>query len=167
MMVVLLMFVILVGIGFYVSARDENGVIVSPTVITPSPSSPQPSPSVTNTNSTTTIILDPGASEGRAPSVEAGAATNISSSSARLVGRINPGNADATYWFEYSEDSLLGSLIGGGETAKTAISTAGTTSVASTVNDLKANTKYYYRIVGRNGFDTARSDIATFTTPAR
>lgn len=166
-MVVLLMFVLLVGIGFYVSSRGENGLIVSPTIITPSPSTPSPPPSVTNTNSTTTIILNPGAAQGRAPSVEASAATNISSSSARLIGRIDPGSADATYWFEYSEDSLLGSLIGGGETAKTAISTAGTTSVAHTISDLKAGTKYYYRIVGRNGFDTARSDIETFTTMAK
>lgn len=161
----LLLFVFLIAIGFYVSSRDENGIIVSPTIITPSPGSPPPSPSVTNTNSTTTIILNP--SQGKAPNVEAGAATNISSSSARLVGRIDPGAVDATYWFEYSKDSLLGSLIGGGETTKTVISTAGTTSVASTISDLEANTKYYYRIVGRNQFDTVRSDIVTFTTPAK
>jgi len=167
MMVVLLLFALLIAIGFYVSSRQENGMVFAPTIVTPSPT-PSPSPSVTN--STTTIIVNPGTQgdrDSRAPYTEVGAATNISSSSARLVGRLNPRGIETTYWFEYSEDALFGSLIGGGETVKTAISTGATSSVASTVGDLDAGTEYFYRLVGRNEFDTTRSAIMSFTTPAR
>lgn len=171
MLIVLLLFVLLVGVGLYASSREDGIIVVpsSPTIITPSsPATPTPATpsSVTNTNSTTTIILNPESPQTRerAPYVEVNSATNISSSSARLVGRINPRGIDSTYWFEYSEDSLLGSLIGGGETAKSVTSAGGTTSVTSTITGLETNTKYYYRLVGRNAEDTLRSEIATFTT---
>jgi len=163
MMVVLILFALLIAIGFYVSSRQENGMVFSPTIVSPTPT---PSPSVTN--STTTIIVNPNTQgDSRAPYTEVGAATNISSSSARLVGRIDPKGRETTYWFEYSEDALFGSLIGGGETVKTAISTGATSSVASTIGDLDAGTEYFYRLVGRNEFDTTKSAIMSFTTLAR
>ncbi len=167
MLIVVLLFVLLVGVGLYASFKEDAIIVVpsSSTIVTPSPVTPQATTTVTN-NSTTTIILNPGSPQTRerAPYVEVNSATNISSSSARLVGRINPRGIDSTYWFEYSEDSLLGSLIGGGETAKTVTSAGGTTSVASTITGLETNTKYYYRLVGRNAEDTLRSEIVTFTT---
>jgi phosphodiesterase/alkaline phosphatase D-like protein len=97
------------------------------------------------------------------PTITTSNATNISSSKATLVGRINPNGAPTTYWFEYSNDSLLGSLIDNG-TPEKIISGTTTQNVQANLTTLKANTKYYYHLVGKNEFGTVSGDISSFTT---
>ena len=98
------------------------------------------------------------------PEVNTRDASKVMASSSVLSGRINPNGADTTYWFEYSEDSLLGSIIGGG-TAHQMIN-AGTDAVIVSENiaELKPNTKYYYRLVGKNQHGTVSGNITSFKT---
>ncbi len=98
------------------------------------------------------------------PTVKTGGTSNITNSSAALMGQINPGGAESTYWFEYSEDSLLGSLIGNGTTPTTVDAGTATVTARADLGNLRANTKYFYRIVGKNSQGTVRGDIASFTT---
>ncbi len=99
-----------------------------------------------------------------APSVNTQNTTAITQSSATLNGRVNPNGAQATYWFEYSKNSLLSNILG--STNHTAIDGAGTspTNVATPITGLERNTRYYFRIVAENSVGTIRSDIAEFRT---
>jgi len=99
-----------------------------------------------------------------APSVSTTNAVNIATTSAQLTGRINPNGADTTYWFEYSEDSLLGSIIGSGTAPQILSAGNSTSTVRANATGLKTNTKYYYRLVGRNSVATVRGDIVSFRT---
>jgi phosphodiesterase/alkaline phosphatase D-like protein len=80
-----------------------------------------------------------------------------------LNGRVNPNGADTIYWFEYSQDSLLGTLIGSG-TQQTII--AGTTSknVSANITGLQANTKYYYHLASSNSNGAVYGSVLFFTT---
>src|SRR3989344_1132076 len=51
-----------------------------------------------------------GPSQASAPTVKTSAVSNIASDSAQLHGNINPNGAATTYWFEYSDDSLLSNV---------------------------------------------------------
>lgn len=99
-----------------------------------------------------------------APTVSTTSATNITTSNATLGGRINPNGAETTYWFEYSQDSLLGTLIGGG--TSTQILNVGNSNVNVTTNlsSLNNNTKYYYRLIARNSSGIVNGDIMSFRT---
>jgi hypothetical protein len=106
----------------------------------------------------------PGPASAAEPKVDTTAASNITSSIARLNARVNPNGDTTTYWFVYSEDSLLGSLIGSGTTKQVLEASTSTTSVSSTINNLKGKTKYYYRVIAENKYGTAQGDIESFTT---
>jgi phosphodiesterase/alkaline phosphatase D-like protein len=99
-----------------------------------------------------------------APKAETTSASSINATSATLNGRVNPGGADTTYWFEYSDDSLLNTLIGSG-TPHQSVS-AGNTTVAVNANTtgLHQNTKYYYHLVAQNSQGTVYGSIQSFTT---
>ena len=99
-----------------------------------------------------------------APSVDTTAATKVTVSSAQLNGRIHPNGAETTYWFEYSEDSLLASILGTATVDQKISAGAGTQSVSADVSGLKKDTRYFFRIVGKNDFGTVRGDIVTFRT---
>jgi phosphodiesterase/alkaline phosphatase D-like protein len=92
------------------------------------------------------------------------AAASITATSAQLTGRIDPKGTDVTYWFEYSNDSLLGTLIGAG-TAQQKVA-AGTSIIKAEASafGLRANTNYYYRLVAKNAQGTVRGDIVSFKT---
>jgi hypothetical protein len=108
---------------------------------------------------TTQGPLNPGS-----PTVTTSQASNIGSTSAKLNGQINPNGADTTYWFEYSEDSLLGNIIGSGTSTQTLNAGTSTVSVQANVDSLSKNTKYYYHLVGRNQYGTIYGSIDSFTT---
>ena len=105
-----------------------------------------------------------GPSAPASPSVSTTNASNITDSSARLRGNINPNGDETTYWFEYSEDSLLGSLLSTKTTNKTLQEGNSSESVQENLTQLDANTKYYYRLIGRNSYGTEEGDILSFTT---
>ena len=99
-----------------------------------------------------------------APSASAASASAIATSTATLNGRINPNGDQTVYWFEYSQDSLLGSILGA--TTHTELASAGTASLTVTapIVGLTHNTRYYYRVVAQNSYGVARSSISNFTT---
>ncbi len=102
--------------------------------------------------------------QGMAPTVTTTAASNIKKTTATLSGKVNPNGVQTSYWFEYSENATLATIIGSG----TAEQTLGAGSVLTTVHansiELKPNTRYYYRVVARNNSGTTTGNIATFKT---
>lgn len=115
-------------------------------------------------NGVLTSFTTPGPVDSNAPIVKTNSATNISTSSVTMNARLNPNGADTTFWFEYSEDSLLGNIVGtvtpnqfmkGGETS---------IGVKADVTGLRKSTKYYYRIMARNEYGTVVGDTVTFRT---
>jgi len=103
-----------------------------------------------------------------APSANTTSATNIRSTSATLDGQVNPNGDSTSYWFEYSTDTLLGSILGS-TTHKVAVSGSGTSqvNVSTDVSNLVANTTYGYRLVTMNTYGTTRGNIVTFKTKTR
>lgn len=106
----------------------------------------------------------PGPGIPSAPAVSTSDATSVTGSSATLNGLVNPDGAQTTYWFEYSTDSLLGSIIGSGTPQKNAGSGTTAVSVSANINGLARNTTYYFRLVASNSQGTVRGDIVRFTT---
>ncbi len=99
-----------------------------------------------------------------APTTDTTNATGVTSSTATLNGVVDPNGAETTYWFEYSQDSLLGSLIGSGTAQKSAGSGTDNVSVSANISGLAPNTAYYFRLVASNSQGTVRGDIVKFTT---
>ena len=98
------------------------------------------------------------------PTVETSSAISINSSNAVFVGRINPNGDDTTYWFEYSNNSLLSNLIGSGTSQVTIMGNTGSQVVQTSVTSLQPNTKYYYHLVGKNQYGTVYGGTVSFTT---
>lgn len=97
------------------------------------------------------------------PIAETSGATGIGQTDATFVGHVNANGADTTYWFEYSTDSLLGSLVGSG-TPKSTVTGTTLRAVQINVNGLERNTKYYYHLVATNSYGTSTGSIVSFTT---
>lgn len=97
------------------------------------------------------------------PTVVTSNAKSVSSTDAVFVGSINPNGAETTYWFEYSTDSLLASLIGSG-TPKGTLTGTKSEVVQINVNGLQANTTYYYHLVGQNQNGIVNGSTVRFTT---
>ena len=120
------------------------------------------------TNFTTLGPLDIGT-----PTVTTSQATKITNLGADLNGKINPNGAVGVYWFEYSKDSLLCSVIGTGVSgclqttfAQTFSATTNTVNAKVSVKGLDKNTKYYYHLTYRNqdGVTYVNGNILSFTT---
>ncbi len=99
-----------------------------------------------------------------APTVHTIAATSIATSSATLRGTVNPQGLETTYWFEYSTDSLLGSVLLSSTTHTVLAAGTTTTSVSATPSGLSAKTNYYYRAVAQNSKGVTYGDKVTFKT---
>ncbi len=97
------------------------------------------------------------------PTVNTTAATNVSTTTATLNGRINPHNLASTYWFEYGTSPTLTSILGTVSATQTLAGEA-TTNVSVNATGLTVNTKYYFRVVARNPEGTVVSDPVSFTT---
>jgi hypothetical protein len=99
-----------------------------------------------------------------APKVVSQNATAINDSNATLHGTVSPNGAETTYWFEYSTDSLLGSVLLTTTPEVTLDSNTATTAVKADVTGLDSQTTYYSRLVARNSQGTVRGDKITFKT---
>jgi phosphodiesterase/alkaline phosphatase D-like protein len=99
-----------------------------------------------------------------APTVDTQSADNVATSSVLLRGRVNPEGLETTYWFEYSTDSLLGSVLLKSTSHKTLPAGNDFTSVNGSATDLSPDTKYYYRVVAQNSTGVTYGDKVTFKT---
>ena len=98
-----------------------------------------------------------------APTVDTGTA-GVATSSATLNGHIDPNGSQTSYWFEYSTDPLLGSILGTATPAQSTQSGTATVSASADATGLQSNTRYYFRLVGRNDFGTVQGAIVSFKT---
>lgn len=108
---------------------------------------------------TTTGPASPGT-----PTVDTTGARDIATSSVTMSGTITSNGAQTTYWFEYSEDSLLGNILGTVTQSQVLAGDKGATSVSISEKGLSSDTKYFYRLVGRNQYGTIEGDVMSFTT---
>jgi photosystem II stability/assembly factor-like uncharacterized protein len=97
-----------------------------------------------------------------APSVTTYPATLVSSNSAQMNGAVNPNDADATYWFEYGNDTNYT----GGTTASAVISFANSSPVAvfNALSGLALSTTYHYQLVAGNIYGISYGGDQQFTT---
>lgn len=98
------------------------------------------------------------------PLADTNPATNVKATSATLQGIVNPNGVETIYWFEYSTDSLLGSIL----LKSTAHISAGTgknnVPVSSNITALVGNTNYFYRVVAENNLGIMYGDRVAFKT---
>lgn len=99
-----------------------------------------------------------------APTVATTVASNIKKTTATLSGKVNPNGAQTSYWFEYSENATLATIIGSGTSEQTLGAGSVLTTVHANAVELKPNTRYYYHIIARNDSGTTAGSIVTFKT---
>src|SRR3990167_5105255 len=99
-----------------------------------------------------------------APAATTRAATDVATTTATLRGIVDPNGVETSYWFEYSSDSLLGSLLLRTTARVSAGAGMNPDSVEADVTGLNANTTYYFRIVAQNNQGTVRGDKLSFKT---
>lgn len=91
-------------------------------------------------------------------------ATAIGTSSATFNGVVKPNGAETKYWFEYSNESILGSIIPNVTDQVTLNSSNNTATVKANVSSLNSKTTYYFRLVAQNSEGVVRGDTITFKT---
>ncbi len=106
----------------------------------------------------------PAANAPAAPGVNTRSTIDIASSTATLRGSVDPNGGLTMYWFEYSTDSLLGSVLLKTTAQKSAGSGTNNVNVEADVTGLASNTTYYARAVAQNTEGTVRGDKVTFKT---
>jgi phosphodiesterase/alkaline phosphatase D-like protein len=99
-----------------------------------------------------------------APTVSTNSASSITNSSAKLNAAVNPNGANTTYWFEYSTDSLVSKILVSSTPPQSLASGTAMVNVSANITGLKANTKYYVKILANNQDGTTQGDIQSFTT---
>lgn len=99
-----------------------------------------------------------------APIVKTNNPTNISASSVTMNGRLDPNDSNTTYWFEYSDESFVGGIIGTMTATQTMNGADVAIGVKSDVTGLRKNTKYFYRMVARNEYGTVAGGTVSFRT---
>ncbi|MDR3572155.1 MAG: hypothetical protein P4L81_08315 [Candidatus Pacebacteria bacterium] len=115
-------------------------------------------------NGTTQSFMTTGPAASAAPVVTTQLASAVGTTTATLNGTVNPSGTQTTYWFEYSTDSLLGSVLTHSTARQSTGSTPTTASAQAQISSLQPSTKYYYVVVAQNSAGVVRGDKQTFTT---
>jgi trimeric autotransporter adhesin len=115
-------------------------------------------------NGATQSFTTSGPAATAAPSADTTAASRVASTSVTLNGVVKPNGLATSYWFEYSQDSLLGSIIGTVTAQQPVGASASSLAVSANASSLSRNTKYFYRLVAENSSGTTRGNIVSFTT---
>lgn len=97
-----------------------------------------------------------------APSVATAGVDSITTSSARVSGRVDPRGRGTVAWFEYGATTRLGSRTGDVDAgfARRA------STVRTTIGGLQPGTAYHYRVVARSDAGTVYGRIRSFRTSA-
>lgn len=106
------------------------------------------------------LLAPAAASAASKPDARTGGAANITPSSANLNGRVDPNQAETTYFFQIGTTSLYG--------VNTAVTAAGAganpSGVSVPVAGLAPATRYHYRLVAQNGRGITKGADRTFKT---
>lgn len=115
-------------------------------------------------NGVTRTFKTTGTTATQAPNATTRNASNVEAATATLNGTVGPNGAETTYWFEYSSDSLLGSVLL--KTTGQTSAGAGTSnvSVEADISGLNPKTTYYVRLVAQNAQGTDRGERMSFKT---
>ncbi len=109
------------------------------------------------------LVAPAAASAASKPDVRTGAAASITPTTATLNGRVDPNDAETTYFFRYGTTSLYGTntapLSAGSGTSAVAVSVP--------VAGLAPATTYHYQLVAQNRFGITRGAHRTFKTKAQ
>ncbi len=106
----------------------------------------------------------PAANSATAPSATTRSASDVEATTATLRGSVDANAAATMYWFEYSTDSLLGSVLLKTTPQQSAGFGNNNVNVEADVTGLTSNTTYYARIVAQNSQGTVRGEKVTFKT---
>lgn len=99
------------------------------------------------------------------PTVETGAATNLSARSAQLNGTVNPNDSEATALFEYYPSGQSGQAQAI-EADQSPLTRGEAQSVSATVEGLDPARAYRFRVVAENAGGSAEGSEESFTTDA-
>jgi len=99
-----------------------------------------------------------------APAATTGGATSVNTDSATLNGSVTPNGADTSYWFEYSTDSLLGSVLLNTTSPVSVGSDLTKSNVSTDISGLNGKTTYFYDIVAQNSLGTTHGSKQSFRT---
>ena len=109
------------------------------------------------------LVAPAAASAASKPGVRTGAAASITPTTATLNGRVDPNDAETTYFFRYGTTSLYGTNT----PALSAGSGANAVAVSVPVAGLAPATTYHYQLVAQNRFGITRGEHRTFKTKAQ
>lgn len=106
------------------------------------------------------LTASPASAAATAPAVATAAASQVTASSARLNGRVDPNGQSTTYSFQYGLTNKYG--------MSTAVAPAGSgdtaVSARADIGGLKANTVYHFRIVASNATGVSSGADKSFRT---
>ncbi len=105
-----------------------------------------------------------GPSASASPSATTESATNVATTTATLRAVVDPQGASTTYWFEYSTDSLFGSVLARTTAEKTLGANSGAVSVTADISGLISSTTYFFRVVAENSVGLVRGSRVSFET---
>ncbi len=115
-------------------------------------------------NGSTLNFKTSGPSVTLAPVVTTQVASSIATTTATMRGTVHPNGTQTTYWFEYSTDSLLGSILLKTTPEKSVGAGTKTISVEANISGLQSGMTYYYRTVGENSAGIVRGERLSFKT---
>jgi len=95
---------------------------------------------------------------GSAPTVTTDAATDVTTTTATLNGKVNANGLSTTAWFEYG--AISGSY--GSKSNTKAVTGSTDTTVSASISGLTAGTTYYYRIAAQNSVGTSYGKEMSF-----
>ena len=109
-----------------------------------------------------TLTVTSGSSGTQAPTATTGSASAVTTSSATLLGTVNPNGSDTHFYFEYGTSNTLSSY---GSTGTQDLG-AGTSAsgISANIASLNAGTQYYFRVVAYNSYGTTMGSIVPFST---
>lgn len=127
------------------------------------------SPTLTPTTSDATDTIDTdgtqstGTKNAGMPVVVTTGFASVSSTTAVVVGTVNPKGAQTTYWFEYGPTLSLGFSV------NATVIPAGRTDLgaAAYIIGLTPNTTYYFRLGAKNAYGTVYGSSYNFITAAK
>src|SRR5918911_1986644 len=106
------------------------------------------------------LLAPAAASAASKPAVRTGGVSNLTFNSATLNGRVDPNDAETTYFFRFGTTRVF--------TADTAMTSVGSgdgfTRVSVAIGGLAPATRYPYRLVAQNRLGSTLGEWRTFTT---